>query len=151
MGKCPYCQQRCYIPTAPDEVGEIPVPRVDPQEQGKARALKRESPAVGGAAPQQPQARPSPSPEPSSQGEGEEDLTTLVQEYILHMVKGDLAAAEALTRKISKWGSAAVKVIDDLAMTGFLHPGLEGVPPGVVSGFFRQLRKDVLGQGAEGE
>ncbi|NLX04470.1 MAG: hypothetical protein GXY33_04920 [Phycisphaerae bacterium] len=160
LGKCPYCQQRVYIPLPAEEVEEIPMEEVDPSEEQRKERLRQETlkleaqllehrevpPSAGETRSPIP---PSPSDDApilinESSGSGEK-LEGLIESYLVAMVRGELDRADHLAGQIAAKGEKAVETIDEMAMGEPGHPELRDVPQNVVAGFYRQLRKQVKG------
>lgn len=137
-GKCPFCDQRCYIPLPSDQIEDINLAPEDPAEERRKQRLRQEALDVHSELLAE-QGDSAPPPPPADRATLEE----MIRQYFLHMVRGELPAAEKLADAIAKQGETAVDVIDDLAMRGITHPDLEAVPSNVIAGFFRQLRKSI--------
>lgn len=145
MGKCPYCQQRCYIASPREQLEEIPIEPIDPEEERRRRKLMNETHQlreklleeneIAGEAAGSPGAAETP---PAAAGS---NLDQLIVQYLIHMMHGELPAATALANQIVRHGDAADEAIERLAMETILHPELVNVPPNVIAGFFRKLRQ----------
>jgi DNA-directed RNA polymerase subunit RPC12/RpoP len=147
QGKCPSCNQRIFIPMAKDQVEEIPLRQVDPEEERRRKALKQEEirvlnklqehqepppdPTGGKTRPDDSILIPAPPP-PANTGD-------LVRQFMVHMAKGELEAADPLAQKIVGGGPKALKTVEDMAMQEMLDPQLANVPPTVIAGFFKKL------------
>jgi len=152
-GKCPYCRQRCYVPLPKDQVEEIPLAPIDPDEERRRKQLaaelaKAQSRLLDDKEAPLETSEPLESTEaalPFNEDTAADQLSVedLVQQYMIHMVRGELTAAEELAKNIQSRGPSALETIDNIAMGQIVHPELISVPPNVISGFFRQLRKQI--------
>jgi DNA-directed RNA polymerase subunit RPC12/RpoP len=147
QGRCPSCTQRIFIPLPKDQVEEIPLSQIDPNEENRRKALKQEEmrllnrlqehqepppdPAGGKTRPTDDFYIPPPPP-PSN-------TSDLIHQYIVHMAKGELEAADPLAQKIIGGGPRALKTVEDMAMQEFLDPQLANTPPTVIAKFFKIL------------
>jgi DNA-directed RNA polymerase subunit RPC12/RpoP len=146
-GKCPVCSQRIFIPMAKEQVDEIPLSEIDPDEERRRKALKQEEiqllnrlqehqepppdPAGGKTRPTDDVYIPAPPP-PSN-------TSDLIRQFMVHMAKGELEAADAIAQKITGGGPRALKTVEDMAMQDLLDPQLASIPPNVIAKFFKIL------------
>jgi DNA-directed RNA polymerase subunit RPC12/RpoP len=159
-GKCPHCQQRVFIPSPPDQLEEIPLAPEDPNEERRRQQLLRETFRVQQQlndhkeAPEQPGGQVSPaggalpisdseSELPRSQtavgGSSGTDVRAMVGQYLVLMSRGNLETAEQRAEQIASGGSAAKRIVEQMAMQDVLEPELANVPPSVISGYFKKL------------
>ena len=159
-GKCPHCQQRVFIPLPPDQLEEIPLAPEDPNEEMHRQQLLRETFKVqqqlnehkeapeqsggqtspmGGALPISDSESDSPRSSMGGGKSGGADISSLVGQYLVLMAKGNLGAAEQRADQIAAGGSAAKRVVEQMAMQDVLEPALANVPASVISGYFKKL------------
>lgn len=141
-GKCPHCQQSCYIPApvsddelydiAPlDEEGE----RQREEELRRIREQEKELLAEDKEAPS----------EPLDQRDdvAAEDLHHLVVNYCLDLASSKLPHAATHAKKLRGFGAAGIQAVDDFLGGGVTEPALDNIPAPVREGFLKQLREQL--------
>lgn len=151
QGKCPSCSQRVFIPMPKEQIEEIPLLEVDPDEERRRKALKQEEIRLLNRLQEHQDLPPDPAGGKTRPTNADNDTylppvpppavntSDLVRQYMVHMAKGELEASEALSQKIVSGGPRALKTVEDMAMQDFLHPQLANIPPTVIAGFFKKL------------
>lgn len=146
MGKCPYCHQTCYIASPRDQLEEVPMTPVDPEEEQRQKLLQQETLRLQQEILQDENTGENASGNAGQSGQVSQartDLGQTIRGYLVHMARGELTVAETLAGTIGRHGQKAVDEIDRLSMEQILDPELAGVPPNIIAGFFRQLRKQI--------
>ncbi|MFA5864980.1 MAG: hypothetical protein WC975_09875 [Phycisphaerae bacterium] len=144
-GKCPRCNQHVFVPLPKDQADEIPLTPVDLAEEERRKKLRQEELKLlqhlqedqeAPGTPSKDQAHPQGNSYEFAKTEG---LTDMVQKYLVHMSRGELEDAEALSKRIVVGGNKSLKTVEQLAMQDSLNPQLAKVPPNVLAGFFKRL------------
>jgi DNA-directed RNA polymerase subunit RPC12/RpoP len=155
-GKCPNCHQRVFIPSAPDQLEEIPLAPEDPQDEIRRQKFLREqiklqeeldkhkgAPEVPASQEHRPNETALPLDDDFSAASGASTsgpkVNQLIEQYILQMAKGNLDAAEELVEQIVSQGKKAAREVEQMAMQEFLHPAVAKVPATVIAGYFKKL------------
>ena len=141
-GKCPHCQQSCYIPTpvADEDLYDV-APLDDEGERRREEELRRlreqEKQLLA-------EDKDAPS-EPLDQREdvSNEDLHHLVVNYCLDLAGSKLPRAATHVKKLQGFGAAATQAVDDFLSGGVTEPALDGIPAPVLQGFLKQLREQL--------
>jgi len=158
-GKCPYCQQRCYIPTPSDRIEEIPLAPVDPKEQARTQKLRRQALQYQASlleakeSPRAPLVRDGDGGGTGSSGEPPatplEPLDVEVEETtsqcVLSLAQGRLDELAKLVRRLGDRKAQALRVLDRMAERKQIHPDLKKLPPKVLAGFIDHVRKSLGG------
>ncbi|MHC4064839.1 MAG: hypothetical protein ACYSUQ_02630 [Planctomycetota bacterium] len=148
-GKCPYCKQSVYVPTAPDELDEIPLAPMDQDDEQRRKELEAESqrvqrallgergepPPESGRRSQSGAETAMPPPRP---GDGQE-IAPLVLNYVTAMRDSNLDEADRICLSLRAQADAARNHVQRLLVDELPPPGLEGFPPALFKGFLRTL------------
>ena len=141
-GKCPHCQQSCYIPTpvSDDELYDI-APLDEEGERQREEELKRLREQEKQLLAEDKEA-PS---EPLEQRDdvAAEDLHHLVVNYCLDLARSKLPQAETHAKKLRSFGPAGIQAVDDFLTGGATEPALDDLPAPVIQGFLNQLREQL--------
>jgi hypothetical protein len=141
-GKCPHCQQSCYIPApvsddelydvAPlDEDGE----RQREEELHRIREQEKELLAADKDAPSEPLEQ--------RDDVAAEDLHHLVVNYCLALAGSKLPQAGDHAKKLRSFGAEGVQAVNDFLSGGATEPALDNIPAPVREGFLKQLREQL--------
>jgi hypothetical protein len=141
-GKCPFCGQSTYIPSAVSEEDILPLAPIDEQEEQRLAQERRDLlrvekdllSATSGA-----------SEPPLEQREDlkTEDLHHFVVNFCLDMSGGKLQRAEANVPQLKRFGAVGRQAIDDFLSGKVIEPALDFIPARVLQGFLAQLRDKV--------
>ena len=151
-GKCPYCQQSVYIPSAAEEIEEIPLAPVDSAEEQVRRKLDRESrqtekEILADKRPPMDRAGPTKGPVesamPDALADAAEDIEEKVVDYLLLMRNAELVQAESILAELVRKKAATIEVINRLATDAVPPQALAGIPAGVYQGFLKNLRSQL--------
>lgn len=155
-GKCPSCHQSVYVPTPSEQIEPLLIAPLDDSFESEKARMERESrelqrrllrerelppetrgrtgSGTGSAAYPSATAGESPPPPPV-------DVETLVIEYAICMVDGNLEEAAGLAAEIRKHMKQADEVMQRLTMDAIPPPQLARIPRPVLVKFFKQLRE----------
>ena len=144
-GKCPYCKNSVYIPTPPDESGEIGLAPLDIADEDKVEALRRESVKFASLLDHATDAKGI-SDEPTTEQDPPVipiaaevvDPAVEVESFIAAMRDSRLDDADAAANRLKGSGRSARSYVRSLIAEGTL-PAVESVPPPVVAGFLKSL------------
>ena len=157
-GKCPYCKQSVYVPSAPEELEEIPLAPVDQDDERRRQRLadearqlrtalsreKSEPPdtkssgaAAGSGAPGPGGAESAMSPPREAMDEVE--IETLVTNYVTAMQASRLDEADGVAKHLRVQAATARKHVQQMMLDELPPPGLGGIPPALFKGFLRTL------------
>lgn len=145
-GKCPYCKNSVYIPTPPDEAGEIALAPLDEEEERRAEELRRESLRYAAAVDKAKDSKflagqaasSADGPPPAPTGADVVDVAAEAETYILAMRDSKLDAAEAAAARLKQVGARARDYVQGLLLDE-MPPQFENVPGPVVQGFLKAL------------
>lgn len=144
-GKCPYCKNSVYIPTASDESETIGLAPLDTVDEEKAEALRRESVKFASLVDHATDAKGI-----SDESVTEQDAPVIpfanegtdpaveVESFIAAMRDSRLDDADEAAKRLKTAGHAAKKYVRSLIAEG-TPPAVENVPPPVVAGFLKTL------------
>lgn len=147
-GKCPFCEVKVYIPSAPTDEGEIGLAPVDEDEERRERELIRESvryaaafdkesdklppEGAGGRASAGPRREAEPAP-----GEVIE-VGDEVEAFVVAMRDSKLQDAERVLNRLKKAGARAKDYVEGL-MLDPTPPPIGNVPKPLLHGFLKSL------------
>lgn len=146
-GKCPYCQQSVYIPTAPSDDGPIGLAPLDLQNETElqeesvrlAAQVDRDAeqaPEASGAKPRAPGAPPR--PEPQAAAAAPVDVPREVERYVRAMKESKLQEAEQIVARLKRSGSRAHDYVEGLYLDP-MPPKIGDIPTPLVKGFLGKL------------
>ena len=143
-GKCPHCGQSNYIPAPVSEEEIIPMAPLDEEEERRrAEQLKalrqREEELLSDNGPE-PEAPPL---------EHREDLKPkelyhFVVNYCLDIANSQLERAEGHVATLRKFGEQGKQAVDDFLTGTAIEPALGAIPPAVLQGFLKELRRQLV-------
>jgi len=138
-GKCPYCEERVYIPMPPEEGDEIDLAPLDEEDEQREARLRQESISYaarvahdtsgGGADPS--------IGDDAAPGEAI-DLAAEVERFVIAMRDSKLDDADEAVASLKRTASRARDYVEGL-MLDELPPQVEDVPPPVLTGFLKTL------------
>ncbi len=141
-GKCPYCQNKVYVPAPPDQIEEIPLAPVDEEEERREAQARRESARVA-AMIHQATDNPKGGISGGEAGTGAAtDFSSEVQTYIVAMRDSKLEDAQNVVDRMRKAGKPALLYVEKLAQRD-APLKIENVPPPLVKGFIKTLLADL--------
>lgn len=143
-GKCPFCQNRLYVPSL-DSGEELKLAPVDTTAEEREKQLIAETHKLTQDILQE---RDIPNElaetaEPPISKLKEEELTKNIIMYLRKMADGELYEAQRIANHISPYGSQAVEIIDRIALSEIPEPELADIPQQVLAGLVRTLRTKV--------
>lgn len=143
-GKCPHCQQLCYIPAPPDEAEAYDLAPLDPEEERRRRReeaaahelqrrLLHERKEVAG---------PDAPPPPSAKDEAVRpaDLRAAVADYLSAMQRGHLSEADRIAYLLAANKKEVLALIERIGADEVMGAELASLPRPLLLGFLRQLR-----------
>lgn len=143
-GKCPYCQQSVYIPTAPTDDGPIGLAPLDESSEAElleesirlAAQVDRDAeqtpePAGGKPRPAAPSARPEGPAAPV-------DVPREVERYVRAMKESKLQDAEQVVTRLKRSGSRAHDYVEGLYLDP-MPPKMGDIPAPLLKGFLGKL------------
>ena len=146
-GRCPYCKRTVYIPTPLSDGDTIALAPIDPEEEARDAALRRESaqyaasvekadgttttPSTAGRG-GKPSARP---PKPAGDVV---NIGDLVSSFIRAMHESKLPEADRIVEKLKKAGARAKDHVQALTLDE-IPPAVGNVPPALAQGFLKAL------------
>ncbi len=152
-GKCPTCQNILYVPMAEGAVEEFDLAPVDEHEERKKRKmeeqaraterqlLKEKLAAAEGAAPSRAAADLPAAPPPSVSGPAnDEDVESMIVEWVRSMADGDLGDADRSMMQLQNNRAAARQTLQKIAMADPPPAGLQDVPRPVLNRYYKMLR-----------
>jgi len=149
-GKCPYCKNSVYIPTPPDDSGDISLAPLDITDKQKEEALRRESIKFASMVDHETDTKGISDVSATEQdapvvpiAAEDVDPAAEVESFIRAMRDSRLDDADAAADRLKAAGRGARKYVRSLIAEG-TPPVVENVPPPVVTGFLKSL-KDRLG------
>lgn len=152
-GRCPHCQNVVYIPSPPEDSGEIPLSPVDEEFERRQKAAEQQrhalernlygerampgepgKPQRGSASGANRDAAGGPAARPGG------DPRALVREFVSAMAEGRLADADRVAFALGQMKSEALAVIEALSGGNAASaPELSKLPRPVLLGFLKQL------------
>lgn len=153
-GKCPFCHNRVYVPTPPDELEDIPLAPIDQDAEEQAEKLKQEELRIDSAIwhepsepdkpdkPAPPQNRPSAGipPQPASSAI---NITDTIVAYLQALQSSNLEKAEQLAAQLSAHKNNATDRIQQLMVDPVPPAPVRDMPPGLFQGLLRKLLEQI--------
>jgi len=147
-GKCPYCQNKVYIPTPATEDDVIPLAPVDVEAERRAEKMRAESSRYAATV-----SHAGDVPDADSTGgfggdgavgvpmdAGEVvDVAEGVEQFIYAMRDSKLEAADQVVAQLKRNAKKATDYIDGI-MVDATPPDFEGLPKPLVHGFLKTLK-----------
>ena len=141
-GRCPYCKRTVYIPTPLSDGDTIALAPIDPEEEERDAALRRESAQYAASVEKADgttagkgrtqSARP-------TKGVGEVvNIGELVSSFIRAMHESKLPEADRIVEKLKKAGARAKDHVQALTLDE-IPPAVGNVPPALAQGFLKAL------------
>ncbi len=142
--KCPYCKNTIYVPkpVSEKEVEELKLEPVDEEEEKRKRELLNQTYRIQEDILSQKEV-PAKGAETGGEEErniGEPELKSLIINFIRQSANGNMHDAEATVKKMRPHSRQALDLLDDMATSDVLEGELDDIPPGVLSGYIRNLR-----------
>ncbi|MCH7808867.1 MAG: hypothetical protein IIB60_06545 [Planctomycetes bacterium] len=141
-GRCPYCKRTVYIPTPLSDGDTIALAPIDPEEEERDAALRRESAQYAASVEKADgttagtgrtqSARP-----PKGVGEVV-NIGELVSSFIRAMHESKLPEADRIVEKLKKAGARAKDHVQALTLDE-IPPAVGNVPPALAQGFLKAL------------
>ncbi len=148
QGKCPYCDNRLYIPIPHDQVETLDLAPVDVEEERREEQLRRESASyAANVAHGTGDLPPDTSGSASRVGDGFRpppvdgeviDVHGEVKRFILAMRDSKLDVADQAVATLKRAGAGAQDYVQGL-MVDEMPPEFENVPPPLLKGFLKML------------
>ncbi len=140
-GKCPYCKQSVYVPSAPEERQEISLAPLDQDAERRRKELEAESlrvqKALAGEQGDPGGGAEMAMPPPAAQGGA--DIESLVLRFVEAMRDSKLDEAERIWSGLRARPKQARNHVQRLLVDEIPPPGLEELPPALLKGFLRKL------------
>jgi hypothetical protein len=148
-GKCPYCQNKVYIPTPSSEVDEIPLAPIDEDAERTAEKLREESARYAATVSHAGEVPPEGADTGGFGGDsavglpmdaGEViDVPENVAQFIYAMRDSKLEVADEVVARLKRNANKAGDYIDGI-MVDATPPDFEGLPTPLVHGFLKTLK-----------
>ncbi|MCP4249531.1 MAG: hypothetical protein GY778_21015 [bacterium] len=153
-GKCPYCKQSVYVPSAPEELEEIPLAPVDEGDEQRRQRLAEEARQLQAALNREkaePQETRRPGDAAAATGGAETamplpreaideaEIETMAADYVRAMQASQLEEADGVAERLRTHAASARQHVQRMMLDELPPPGLEGIPPALFKGFLRTL------------
>lgn len=148
FGKCPYCQEKVYVPSPADQIDEIPLAPIDAAEEQKDAELRREAVKYASAV---DHAKETPIDTPTaaeSLGDGappipeetEEviDIGENVERFVIAMRDSRLDEADRFVEQLKRVRERAWDYVDGLIVDP-TPPEIDDIPKPLLQGFLKTL------------
>jgi len=142
-GKCPACHNKIHVPK-PDSDEELKLAPINESDEERKKRLITETHKLTQDILSEKEAldgTPA-GPVPEFQAD-KQQLTKNIITYLRNMVDGELNNAEDYAKLIIPFGSKAVKVLDEIAISEIPEPELADIPQQVLAGLIRELRTQI--------
>lgn len=147
-GKCPACHNKVYVPDLNiGEEDELKLAPLDVEEERHKKELMAETFKIEQAILAEreeadgKEKRNTEKPRPAEISE--KDLTDRIISYLRLMADGQIGDAERILKGLKNYSRGAVVILDRIAMSDIPEPELSDIPGQVLSGFIRNLRKQI--------
>lgn len=151
-GKCPFCEVKVYIPSAPSDEGEIGLAPIDAEEEKRDREMMRESVRYAAAFDKESDKLPPEGAGDRGKGAiggarreveapapGEViDVADEVEAFVVAMRDSKLPDAERVLNRLKKAGARAKDYVEGL-MLDPTPPPIGNVPKPLLHGFLKSL------------
>jgi phage FluMu protein Com len=146
-GKCPHCQNTVYVPSPDEDIEPLELTPIDETHErelkrrlDESRELSRTIRGDQSGPPEGASGRAAPA---DDEAPGlPVDIEVLVQDYVLHMFKGELNEAQEIAAQVRRHKSEAYEYIQRLAADDLPPDRLARVPRPVMQGFLKQLQSE---------
>ena len=139
-GKCPACHHKLYIPGL-DSGEELELAPIDKNDQAKQKELMDETHKLThDILLEKDETNSSAGSTMRISEMSDKELTKNVITYLWYMANGELDQAEITVDLIVPYGSRAVKILDEIAVSEIPEPELADIPQQVLAGLIRNLR-----------
>ncbi len=145
--ECPHCKGMCYVPTASDQLEEVPLAPLDQEEEKRRRQAQREDAALQQSLlherpdldkPGKPAAQASTTA--SAAHATTIDAKGLVYDYVEAMSGGRLEEADRIADRLAAVRDDVIRIIESIATDPLAASDMPAVPRPVLVGFLKQLR-----------
>ncbi|MHC4982161.1 MAG: TFIIB-type zinc ribbon-containing protein [Planctomycetota bacterium] len=142
-GKCPFCGQSNYIPSAVSGADVLPLAPINEEEERRRqqeiqKLMERERQLLsekGGE---------TPPPLEHRENLKSDDLHHFVVNYCLDVAKDNLKRAEQHVQQLKRFGEVGLEAVDDFISGKALEPALDSIPTRTLQSFLKELRERVL-------
>ena len=142
-GKCPRCHNKVHVPDL-DTNDELTLAPIDENDSKRQRELMAEMHIVEQNILSERETPDSPVEVAASTPEvSDKELTKNIIVYLRQMADGDLEQADRISNSIVPYGSKALKILDEIALSELPEPELADIPQQVLSGLIRNLRTQI--------
>lgn len=148
-GKCPYCQNKVYIPMPAGEADEISLAPIDTEAERRAEELRAESSRYAASVSHASGDIPEGGSAADFGGDGAVgvpmdagevvDVAAGVEKFIYAMRDSKLEAADEVVAQLKKNANKAADYIDGI-MVDATPPDFDGLPKPLVHGFLKTLK-----------
>ena len=147
-GKCPACHNKVYVPDlGASEEDELKLAPLDLEEEKHKKELMAETFQIEQAILAEREVadgkKNSNTEKPKPAEISEKDLTRRVINYLRMMADGEIGDADKIARVLRNYSKGAVVILDRIAMSDIPEPELSDIPGQVLSGFIRNLRRQI--------
>ncbi len=145
--QCPHCKGKCYVPTASDQLEEIPLAPLDQEEEKRRKQAHQEDVALQQSllheradldAPAKPASQASTTASPAQATTI--DAKGLVYDYVEAMSGGRLEEADRIADRLLTVRDDVLRIIESIATDPLAASDMPAVPKPVLVGFLKQLR-----------
>ena len=142
-GKCPRCHNKVHVPGL-DTDNELTLEPIDENDSKRQRELMAEMRIVEQNILSERETPDSPvEVEASTPEVSDKELTKNIIVYLRQMADGDLEQADRISNSIVPYGSKALKILDEIALSELPEPELADIPQQALSGLIRNLRTQI--------
>ena len=142
-GKCPRCHNKVHVPGL-DTDDELTLEPIDESDSKRQRELMAEMRIVEQNILSERETPDSPVEVAASTPEvSDKELTKNIIVYLRQMADGDLEQADRISSSIVPYGSKALEILDEIALSELPEPELADIPQQVLSGLIRNLRTQI--------
>lgn len=139
-GKCPACHNKVYVPQLESDEEELKLAPIDETEEERKRRLLAETFQLTQSILQEKEIPDAAIHAQPTQNVSSEKMTEAIVRYLRQMADGDLDSAQRTAETIASNRRKAKEILDQMSTSDPPDPGLQGIPPQVLSGLIRNLR-----------
>jgi len=144
-GKCPFCQNKLYVPSLETEE-ELKLAPIDDSELEREKQLMAETYKLTQDILKEREVPEGPgAPAGAIYDMSEKELKNNIILFIRKMSSGDLDEAEMTAALIAPYKDKVIEIIDRIALSEIPEPQLSDIAPQVLPGFIRTLRSKISG------